>query len=98
MWQIRIFTLIQILDVPLNDGESKILHMFRDALPPGRRTERAEGQDRAILEYRHLLLQGLERHEADLGRYREEECAAFTEVGLDPHSALHEVHQAFRDG
>jgi len=55
-------------------------------------------QDAALVERRHLGQRDLQRAMADLGRDGKVESTAFGHFTLDPHIALHEVHESLGDG
>lgn len=75
--------------------ETKFLNSLHDA---GGITQRIHKHNRTPLEWLHFLQRVLHRALANLGRDREEELAAFRNLTLDPHVALHEVDETFRNG
>ena len=54
-------------------------------------------ENRAFCKGRHLAEDDLDRALADLGCDGEEELAALGDLALDPHVALHERDEGFRD-
>ena len=60
--------------------------------------QRIDEEDRAFCKRRHLAQRRLHRRMADLRGDGEEELATLGHLTFHPHIALHQRHQALRDG